>query len=78
VAHAKDPGDHRHRQAVAVGGADRAVALGAEALGDLGLFGLALGVLCGEGIEPGEGVGGLALGAGDAPIVGAILANGLA
>ncbi|MGA8746451.1 MAG: hypothetical protein WB507_11380 [Solirubrobacterales bacterium] len=78
MADAEHLGDRRHRQAVAVGGADRAVALGAEALGDLGLGGLALGVLGGEGIEPGKGIGGLALGAGDVPIVGAILANGLA
>ena len=70
VARAQHLGDRGHRQAVAVGGADRPIALGAKALCDLGLLCLALGVLGGKGIEPGKGIGGLALCASDAPIVG--------
>ena len=61
MGHAQDPGDRRHRQAVAVGGADRPIALGAEALCGAGLLNLALGVLLGEGSQPRLGVGGLAL-----------------
>ncbi len=69
MGHLQHPGDRRHRQTVAIGGADRPVALGAEALAGLSLCGLALGVLLGEGGQPRFGIGCLALGAGDPPIV---------
>ncbi len=60
------PGDRRHRQASGEGGADRAVALAPQTLGLLGQLALALGVVGGEGGQLALGVGGLALGAGDA------------
>jgi hypothetical protein len=78
VADRRHPGDLAHRQAAAVGGADRLVALGPQALAGRLPLGLALGVVLGEGGELLTGLGGFASGAGDRPIVGLILANRLA
>jgi hypothetical protein len=78
VADSQYAGDFSHRQAVAVGGADRLVALGAELL--LGALegGLLLCVVAGEGGELGAGVGGFAGLTGDRRIVRSIPASRLA
>jgi hypothetical protein len=78
VAHLEDAGDRGHRQAPAVGGADRCVTLAAQPLGGALQIRLALGVGLGEGEELSLGLGCLALGASDLRIVRPILANGLA
>jgi hypothetical protein len=69
--------DRHHGQATAVGGADRLIALRAQALGRALEGGLALGVVASEGGELGAGLGSLATAAGDRPIVGPIFTNEL-
>jgi hypothetical protein len=69
VAHAHDPGNGRHRQALAVSRADGLVALLPQFFTGLLQSGFALGVALGKGSKTVSGVRGLAFSSGDAWIV---------
>jgi hypothetical protein len=69
MAHAHDPGDSRHGQALTVGGADRLVPLLPQFLAGFLPRRLALGVALGKGSQTGSGLWGLAFGSGDPGIV---------
>ena len=69
MAHAHDPGDGRHRQALAVRGANRLVPLLLEGFLGLRQRSFALSVLLGESSQTASGLRGLAFRASDLKIV---------